>query len=463
MYKFSIQTKITLPFILLFAVIIFAISIVTISLFNRKYDEQFSVETREWLEAIVQTNYIYEPEKVKRAYRAEVVVFGQDGSISSSTFANPTGSLVQLATDLKAHRVQKQLRDGFGDGFILENVTVLSKPYKAIYYLQSDGHLYCLIRPIGKIAEARRQAILLMIGVASSGVFLVICISYFIGRNLSKPISNLVAFTHRVANGNLNIQCELTTQDEIGNLTASFNQMTVELRNSRDELIRVERLAVAGKMATSFAHEIRNPLSSMRMLAQMLLNPSLTEANRHQSLKYILEEIERIDLIVKGLMDFAKPERLVRSQCDLRYVLREIMNLMDANLRHHKISLIENYDSSIGPILLDYDKIRQVIINLLLNAIESQRNNGEIRVSTRKREDRVCICVSDNGKGISPSDLDRVFEPFFTTKLEGTGLGLANSKRIIDQHGGKMRIESILGKGTEVEIEIPVESNTSQE
>ena len=106
MYKFSIQTKITLPFILLFAVIIFAISIVTISLFNRKYDEQFSVETREWLEAIVQTNYIYEPEKVKRAYRAEVVVFGQDGSISSSTFANPTGSLVQLATDLKAHRVQ---------------------------------------------------------------------------------------------------------------------------------------------------------------------------------------------------------------------------------------------------------------------------------------------------------------------------------------------------------------------
>ena len=239
--------------------------------------------------------------------------------------------------------------------------------------------------------------------------------------------------------------------------------MTVDLRNSRDELIQVERLAVAGKMATSFAHEIRNPLSSMRMLAQMLLNPSLTEANRHQSLQYILEEIERIDLIVKGLMDFAKPERLMRSECDLRHVLQEIMNLMGANLRHHKISLIENYDSSIGPILLDYDKIKQVIINLLLNAIESQPNNGEIRVSTRKREDRVYICVSDNGKGISPSDLDRVFEPFFTTKLEGTGLGLANSKRIIDQHGGKMRIESILGKGTEVKIEIPVESNTSQE
>ena len=125
--------------------------------------------------------------------------------------------------------------------------------------------------------------------------------------------------------------------------------------------------------------------------------------------------------------------------------------------------MTKNYDSSIEPILLDYDKIKQVIINLLLNAIESQPNNGEIEISTKKHEGQVCICVSDNGTGISPSNLESVFEPFFTTKLEGTGLGLANSKRIIDQHGGKMRIESILGKGTQVTIEIPIESKTSQE
>ncbi len=463
MYRFSIQTKITLPFMLLFAIIIFAIPIITISLFNRKYDEQFSVETKEWLEAIVQTNYIYEPEKVKRAYRAEVVVFGQDGSIKSSTITNQTNSLPQLAAELKVHQIQKQLKGESGDEFMLKNVTVFSKPYKAIYYLQSDGRLYCLIRPIDKIAEAKRQAILLMIGVASSGVFLVICISYLIGNNLSKPISNLVAFTHRVANGNLDIQCELTTQDEIGNLTTSFNQMTTDLRNSRDELIQVERLAMAGKMAASFAHEIRNPLSSMRMLAQMLLRPSLTEETRHQSQQYILEEIERIDLIVKGLMDFAKPEKLIRSKCDLQCVLQEITNLMEANLQHHNISLTKDYDSSIEPVLLDYDKIKQVIINLLLNAIESQPSNGEIEISTKKHEGQVYICVSDNGIGISPSNLESVFEPFFTTKLEGTGLGLANSKRIIDQHGGKMRIESILGKGTQVTIEIPIESKTSQE
>jgi two-component system NtrC family sensor kinase len=318
------------------------------------------------------------------------------------------------------------------------------------------------MRPIDKIAEAKRQAISLMIGVAGSGALLVIFISYLIGKNLSSPISNLVAFTNRVAGGNLDIQCEVTTQDEIGNLTAAFNQMTVDLRNSRDELIQVERLATAGKMAASFAHEIRNPLSSMRMLTQMLRKPSLTEAKRHQSQQYILEEIERIDLIVKGLMDFAKPEELKLEKYDLQRVLREIASLMEANLQHHKISLIESYDSAVGPVLFDYDKIKQVIINLLLNAMAAQPSDGEIEISTEKNRDQVCMCVSDNGTGIPPSDLERVFEPFFTTKLEGTGLGLANSKRIIDQHGGEMRIESILGQGTKVTIEIPIKANASQ-
>jgi signal transduction histidine kinase len=238
--------------------------------------------------------------------------------------------------------------------------------------------------------------------------------------------------------------------------------MTVDLRNSRDELIQVERLATAGKMAASFAHEIRNPLSSMRMLTQMLRKPSLTEAKRHQSQQYILEEIERIDLIVKGLMDFAKPEELKLEKYDLQRLLREIASLMEANLQHHKISLIESYDSAVGPVLFDYDKIKQVIINLLLNAMAAQPSDGEIEISTEKNGDQVCMCVSDNGTGIPPSDLERVFEPFFTTKLEGTGLGLANSKRIIDQHSGEMRIESILGQGTKVTIEIPIKANASQ-
>ena len=463
MHRFGIQTKITLPFVLLFTVIIFVIPIVTISLFDRKYDEQFSLETREWLEAIVRTNYIYEPEKVKRAYRAEVVVFGQDGTINSSTITDQTNqALPHLATNLKFHQIQKRLKDESGDEFILKNVTVADKPYKVIYYLQPYGRLYCLMRPIDKIAEAKRQAISLMIGVAGSGALLVIFISYLIGKNLSSPISNLVAFTNRVAGGNLDIQCEVTTQDEIGNLTAAFNQMTVDLRNSRDELIQVERLATAGKMAASFAHEIRNPLSSMRMLTQMLRKPSLTEAKRHQSQQYILEEIERIDLIVKGLMDFAKPEELKLEKYDLQRVLREIASLMEANLQHHKISLIESYDSAVGPVLFDYDKIKQVIINLLLNAMAAQPSDGEIEISTEKNGDQVCMCVSDNGTGIPPSDLERVFEPFFTTKLEGTGLGLANSKRIIDQHGGEMRIESILGQGTKLTIEIPIKANASQ-
>ena len=453
MHRYSIQTKIVLPFMVLSAIVVFGVALITIALFDRKYDEQFSRETKAWLKVIVSYKYgIEEPSKVKKAYDAEVMVFGSDDTINGTTLRGLSDEeWINLAANMKLREARQRITESDGE-LILQNVTVGGKPYKVIYYLLEHGRLYCLMRPMDKIADAKRQVTLLMLGIAVVVILLVALISYFIGRNLTNPITDLVQFTRQVAEGNLKGQCEVKAHDEIGDLATAFNQMARDLRNSRDELIQVERLATAGKMAASFAHEIRNPLSSMRMLAQMLMRKKESSAKWEQSMRYILEEIERIDVIVKGLMDFARPASLELAPHNLNQVLQEVLNLMEANLSHHQIQLVKKLDPNLPAIRFDSNKLKQAFMNVVLNAMEAMPDGGRLGILTLQDSDRVRIDVVDTGVGIPAEDLDRLFEPFFTTKSQGTGLGLANAKRVFEQHGGDIRIKSVVGKGTAVSL-----------
>ena len=458
MRRYSIQNKIVLPFILLFTVIVFIEPLITIALFDRKYDEQNSVETQKWLQAIVDTGYIHQSEKVKEAYGAEVTVVSSDNTVNYTTLP---GDWANFADDMKLDEVRKRIKKSNLD-FVSQNVMVNGKHYKVIYYPQAYDRLYCLMRDIDKIADAKRDITLLMFGIAAVVILLVALISHLIGRNLTNPIKDLVQFTRKVAGGNLNEQCAVKTHDEIGDLTVAFNQMTRDLRNSRNELISAERLATAGKMAASFAHEIRNPLSSMRMLAQMLMRKAdLSESKRKQSMQYILEEIERIDVIVKGFMDFAHPAALKLVPHDLNQVLQEVLDLMEANLNHHQISLIKKFTPDLPPVSLDRDKLKQAFMNIVLNAMDAMREGGTLEIVTLRGSDKVRIDIIDTGVGILPEDLNRLFEPFFTTKSQGTGLGLANAKRVLEQHGGDIQGKSVVGGGTTMSLWLPLSNGPS--
>lgn len=457
MRRYSIQNKIVLPFILLFAVVVLIVPVITIALFERKYDEQVSRETQEWLEAIVDTGYIHQADKVKEAYGAEVTVVSSDNTVNHTTLS---GDWAGFTDEMKLDEVRKRIKES-NRSFISQNVIVDGRHYKVIYYLQAYDRLYCLMRPIDKIADAKRHVTLLMLGIAAVVILLVGVISHLIGRNLTNPIKDLVQFTRKVAGGNLNEQYDAKTHDEIGDLTVAFNQMTRDLRNSRNELISAERLATAGKMAASFAHEIRNPLSSMRMLAQMLMRKQdLSEARRKQSMEYILEEIERIDVIVKGFMDFARPAFLDPALHDLNQVLQEVLDLMEANLNHHQILLIKKFAPDLPAIPLDRDKLKQAFMNIVLNAMDAMPEGGTLEILTLQDSDRVRIDVVDTGVGIPPEDLNRLFEPFFTTKSQGTGLGLANAKRVLEQHGGDIQGKSVVEQGTTISLWLPLSSKS---
>jgi signal transduction histidine kinase len=187
----------------------------------------------------------------------------------------------------------------------------------------------------------------------------------------------------------------------------------------------------------------------------------LPESKQKQSMQYILEEIERIDVIVKGFMDFAHPAVLDSAPHSLNQVLQEVLDLMEANLNHHQISLIKKFAPDLPPISLDRDKLKQAFMNIVLNAMDAMPDGGTLEILTLQGSDKVRIDVVDTGIGIPPEDLNRLFEPFFTTKSQGTGLGLANAKRVLEQHGGDIRSKSVVGQGTTMSLWLPLPSNPS--
>ena len=178
-------------------------------------------------------------------------------------------------------------------------------------------------------------------------------------------------------------------------------------------------------------------------------------------MQYILEEIERIDVIVKGFMDFAHPAVLNRVPYNLNQVLQEVLDLMEANLNHHQISLIKKFAPNLPSVSLDRDKLKQAFMNIVLNAMDAMPDGGTLEILTLQGSDKVRIDVVDTGGGIPPEDLNRLFEPFFTTKSQGTGLGLANAKRVLEQHGGDIRSKSVVGGGTTMSLWLPLSNDSS--
>jgi len=453
MRKYSIKNKIIIPFTFLSTTTIVISAFVAITLFNHKYDEKIIQETKQWMQVIFATNYQQEIEKTKKAMGVEITIFARDNAIIATTFSEGTSK--KLANALKINDVRKELEQGHE--MVATELRYLDKTYKVFCYpLKLYQRIYCLLRPMSEIQAAKRQVTYTTLIIAASGILMVVIIGALIARNITAPIQSLVDFTQKVGAGNLELQAEISTSDEIGELASAFNEMTHELRHYRNELVNAERLATAGKMAATFAHEIRNPLSSIKMLLQLLKKKIKPTEQSEKYIDSIIEEINRVDMIVDGMMDFARPTELKIQSSDINDLINSVLEIMGANLKHQKIRLEKNLSQVPISIEADPDKLKQVFMNIALNAMQAMPKGGELTVSTRQINSTVEIKFSDTGVGISEDNQKLVFQPFFTTKASGTGLGLANAKRIIEQHNGTISIKSQVRVGTNVVITLPM-------
>lgn len=243
-----------------------------------------------------------------------------------------------------------------------------------------------------------------------------------------------------------------------------LRQVAKELQVARKEVIQSERLAAVGELAAGVAHELRNPLTSVKLLLQHVARKANGFRIEESQLQLILEEVGRMEGTIQGLLDFSRTPVMNRTKHDLRETLRRSLNLVDGRLKQNQISLHTKIAST--PLWIDGDaeQLNQVFVNLLLNSIEAMSNGGRLDVSAeycpKGRSGR--ITVRDTGEGIAHDVLTRLFEPFATTKERGTGLGLAVSRRIVTDHQGTISAENLPERGAMMVVELPLSSSATE-
>ncbi len=287
-------------------------------------------------------------------------------------------------------------------------------------------------------------------------------------RIISRPLRRLTEAAVDVAGGAYGTQVGLTSNDEVGLLAASFNEMSRKmaddierLRALNEHLVRAEKLAAAGALAAGVAHEVNNPLASISSLIQILQSRPLTaenEAETREMLRLASTQIARISQVLRDMMDFARQRPPARAPIDIARIVESGIRLASFDKAFKQLRVRVDFDADAPRVSADADQLQQVFLNLLLNARDAMPDGGDLRVRTFSDRDsgEVVVEVSDTGHGISADALPHVFDPFFSTKRAGTGLGLAVCYGIVTAHGGRITIESNEGRGTTARVALPI-------
>ena len=225
-----------------------------------------------------------------------------------------------------------------------------------------------------------------------------------------------------------------------------------------DALMRSEKLALAGLMAARVAHDIRNPLSSIKMQTQLVGARLRDDTETQAQVSAVLRDIQQVETVVKDLIELARPGELKRRPTPLNDVIRDVLHQLAPQLTYRKIAVDAQLADGLPVVELDPDRFRQMLINVLGNAADAMTNGGKLQVTTRRAPDgsTVVLDVCDDGIGIDPAIRDRVFDPFVSTKRDGVGLGLVNAKAVIESHGGTIELLAAEPQGTCARMTIPM-------
>ncbi len=274
---------------------------------------------------------------------------------------------------------------------------------------------------------------------------------------ITRPLRRLQTATQELKSGNIRIQIKENRFSPINDLIISFNTMVRELEIQRKRAIEAEKQVVWREIARVMAHEIKNPLTPIKLTVERLemkhaTDPGRTSEILSDSIKIIKEEIENLQQLVNRFRNFATLPQAAPEYYQLETQLADIIGAYDTDF-NIRFALAE----PLPPVYADKIQLKQVFVNLIQNAIQSfELGNEEINISLHKDHDAIIIIIQDNGPGISPENLEKIFEPYFTTKRKGTGLGLPIVKRIIENHHGTITVKSNLGGGTNIQITLPI-------
>ena len=316
-----------------------------------------------------------------------------------------------------------------------------------------------------------RQTRLMLILIGCSGFLLGLVGAGILAKRITGPLQKLVEGTVRISKGDFAQMISVGSRDEVGDLARSFNEMTKDLLETRRRmedanrrLIQAEKLASIGRISASIAHEIRNPLTSVKLNIQKLMQNEQLDEEEREHLSISQEGIGQIEKFIKELLNFTRVPDLNPERFSVVQIVEESLKMMRNSFLEKKIVVEKNFAADLPAVVVDGDKMRQVFLNILRNAVEAVEEGGKIGLKlsriTENGLPRIRVKISDDGCGIPEKDWENIFEPFYTTKPSGFGLGLSNARKIVEQHRGSIKVTKTKGRGTTFEVRIPCEVET---
>ena len=309
-----------------------------------------------------------------------------------------------------------------------------------------------------RIAQTLNRIRNLVVASTAAVILIGIVLSFSLSRLVTKPLNTLVEFTHILSQGEFGKRVEIMSGDEVGELSGTFNNLSQELKLYRErmedsyrQMLRTEKLTALGRLSAGLAHELRNPLTSIKVLFQTLRNnPSPTK----EDMEVVLSSVEQMDDLLTRFLRFARSDDFEISEVYINSVIKQVLNLTRFQIKNGSIKVNMEL-SKLPPVRADRAMLRQALLNLVLNALDAMPDGGTLTISSRAENGCFSVSVKDTGPGIPVNIQGRIFDPFFTTKGDGTGLGLSIVYNIINLHKGEVGFESD-GGGTTFNLKIPV-------
>jgi signal transduction histidine kinase len=400
-----------------------------------------------------------------------VRIFSENGTILSSTVPGEIGQRMDDAhakTDKAGERPSVVAREGQGRS-VYSTVVVMNNEWPCQRCHGTDGQIRAIIdlevshREID--TSAKKAAAWSLFAFAGTVSILSIGL-YVLGRHqITKPLKQLEREVRTIADGDLKTGASVQGSDEISAIASSVNRLAAELRKKREDVMRfesremshMEKMASIGELAATVAHEIKNPLAGISGALQVMVEDIPEKSPRREVCNDILAEIERLDRAVKDLIIYAKPQEINPEPTDLNAVVQHAVAAVSSSADQMHVT-IDLLTGMLPETMADPEQMKKVISDVLLYQCTLMPDGGNIMVSTSssREHDEIEVLCSDTAQAMGTEEIRSIFKPSFSTKHSGTGLSLAISRNIVQNHGGRIRVESEVGIGNSFHIIIPV-------
>jgi signal transduction histidine kinase len=407
------------------------------------------------------------------------------GETGETYLVNTDGQIISESRFLSPAETQNRSFDTLGIHAALnrQDGTALYQSYtgKEVLgsYLWLPRYEWAILAEIETDEIMRPLTWIKTMGLLTALLVTAVCIlmAYAVSQRVSKPITQMATAAQAMTHGRLDQRIPFASKDEVGILASSFNTMAQqlselittlrfkeeslqkaynELISAQEQLVQSEKMAAIGELVACVAHEMRNPLSSVKLNIQIIGRSLCTDAMMSEHFQIALDQVTQLEKMFSDLLNYSKPLILRKSEISVPEVLDRSLQQLESQIQHRNIDILRRVPEKLPSIDADFDKLGQVFVNVLKNAIEASDRNSRIEVTMDLAEcggkPAVATCITDHGRGIPAKNHAGLYRPFFTTKKKGTGLGLSIVKKIVDAHHGDISITSVVGQGTTVQL-----------